>query len=239
MAAQALLHLLLPTDRFVKIFTDSQATLLALHNTFVTSQSVKNTILSLNTLSRHLRNLTISWIKAHLGHMGNKRADELARACTNFPISSSDILPSPSTFKWLLWDHMYEIWHNEWQNHPHCRMSKNFLPKPSPAKSKILHHLSRGQMRRISELIAGQSNLNYVQSKIDPANISLLCHFCEEEDETFAHLLNEYPCFISFRRDILHNKPIINTLSWSPQQLLTVSYIPGIDNALSFDQIDE
>ena len=131
MAAQALPHLLLPTDRFVKIFTDSQATLLAI----VTSQLVKNTILALNALSQNLCSLTISWIKAHVGHTGNERADELARSCSTFPISSSDILPSPSTFKRLLWNHMYEIWHSEWQDHPHCRMSKNFLPKPSPPKA--------------------------------------------------------------------------------------------------------
>ena len=39
MAALALPHLLLPTDRFAKKFTDSQATLLAVHNTIVTSAS--------------------------------------------------------------------------------------------------------------------------------------------------------------------------------------------------------
>ena len=111
--------------------------------------------------------------------------------------------------------------------------------KPSPAKSKTLLHLSRGQMRKIIEIISGQSNLNYVQHKIDPINVSPLCCFCEEEDETFAHLLNECPCFISFRRDILHNKPIINTLSWSPSQLLTFLYIPGIDNAFDFNQLNE
>ena len=219
MAAQALPHLLLPTDRFLKIFTDSQATLLALHNTIVTSQLVKNTILALNALSQNLCSLTISWIKAHVGHTGNERADELAQSCSTFPISSSDILPSPSTFKRLLWDHMYEICHSERQDHPHCRMSKNFLPKPSPSKSRLLLHLSRGQMRRLIELITGHSNLNYVQSKIDPINISPLCRFCEEEDEIFAHLLNECPCFLTYRRDILLNKPIINTLSWTPQHI--------------------
>ena len=52
-----------------------------------------------------------------------------------------------------------------------CRMSKNFLPKPSPSKSRLLLHLSRGQMRRLIELITKHSNLNYVQSKIDPFNI--------------------------------------------------------------------
>ena len=134
---------------------------------------------------------------------------------------------------------MYEIWHSEWQDHPHCHMSKNFLPKPSPSKSRILLHLVRGQMRRLVKLITGHSKLNYVQSKIDPINISPLCRFCEEEVETFAHLLNECPCFLSYRRDILLNKPIINTLTWSHHQLLTFSYIPNIDNALSYNPLDE
>ena len=91
MASQALPHLLLPTDRFVKIFTDSQATLLALHNTIVTSQLVKNTILALNALSQNLRSLTISWIKAHVGNTGNERADELAWSCSCLLYTS----PSP------------------------------------------------------------------------------------------------------------------------------------------------
>ena len=137
MAAQALTHLLEPTYRFVKIFTDSQATLLALHDTIVTSQLVKNTIHTLNTLSQNLSRLNISWIKAHVGHTGNERADELAKSCATFPIHSSDLLPSPSTFKRLLWDYMYETWHNEWQDHPHCRMSKKFLAQTFPLQNQI------------------------------------------------------------------------------------------------------
>ena len=94
-------------------------------------------------------------------------------------------------------------------------------------------------MRRLIELITGHNNLNYVQSKIDPINVPPLCRFCEEEDETFAHLLNECPCFISYRRDILHNIPIINTLSWSHKQLLKFSYIPSIEEALSYDPVHD
>ena len=63
-------------------------------------------------------------------------------------------------------------------------------------------------MRRLLELITGQNNLNYVQSKIYPGEISELCRFCEEEEETFEHLINECPCFITYRRDILKNRPI-------------------------------
>lgn len=83
MAAQALPHLLLPTDCFVKLFTNSQASILALNNSYVHSQLVKDTIQLLNTLSQSLHCLTISWIKAHVGHTGNERADELAHSCSS------------------------------------------------------------------------------------------------------------------------------------------------------------
>ena len=90
-------------------------------------------------------------------------------------------------------------------------------------------------MRRLVELISGQNNLNYIQSKIYPHDVSELCRFCEEEEETFEHLLNECPCFIEDRRDLLFNAPIENTLDLKPNVLLKFSYIPAIDEALSFD----
>ena len=92
-------------------------------------------------------------------------------------------------------------------------------------------------MRRLLELITGQNNLNYVQSKIFPGEVSELCRFCEEEDETFEHLLNECPCFITYGRDILLNKPIIKTLDWKAKTLLNFSYIPAIDEALKYESI--
>ena len=116
-----------------------------------------------------------------------------------------------------------------------CRLSKNFLPEPNWIKSKQILHLSRGQLRRLLELITGQSNLNYVQSKIYPEDVSPFCRFFKEEDETFEHQLNDCPCFNLYRRDILLNKPIINTLDWSPKTLIQFSYNPQIDEALSWE----
>ena len=58
-------------------------------------------------------------------------------------------------------------------------------------------------MRQLLELIAGQNNLNYLQSKIFAGEVSELCRFCKEEDKTFEHLINECPCFNSYRRDVL------------------------------------
>ena len=117
-----------------------------------------------------------------------------------------------------------------------CRLSKNFLPCPCKNKSKEILKLSRSQMRRLIELITGQNNLNYVQSKVFPGQVRELCRFCEEENETFAHLINECPCFITMRRDLLKNIPIINTLIWKAKTLLKFSYVEGIDEALAFDR---
>ena len=130
-----------------------------------------------------------------------------------------------------LWGVTYKLWKDEWTTNTTCRLSKNFLPYPSKSKSKEILQLSRSQMRRLLELITGQNNLNYVQSKIYPDSISELCRFCEEEEETFEHLINECPCFNTYRRDILMNKPIID---WKPKTQLDFSYIPAIENALSF-----
>ena len=60
-------------------------------------------------------------------------------------------------------------------------------------------------------------NLNYINNKI--YNTDLLCRFCEEEDETSDHFINECPCFYLDRCEILKNEPIINDINWTPDQL--------------------
>ena len=131
---------------------------------------------------------------------------------------------------------MYKAWENKWVSNPTCRLSKNFLPRPDKNKSKEILQLSRSQMRRLTELITGQNNLNYVQNKVSTGAVSELCRFCEEEDDTFEHLLNECPCFNTYKRDMMRNRPIIKSLDWKIKTLLDFSYIPAIDLALQFSQ---
>ena len=77
------------------------------------------------------------------------------------------------------------------------------------------------------------NNLNYLQSKIYPQDVSELCRLCEEESGTFDHLLNE--CFQQARFDILHNQPIINTLKWDSGDIIAFSHIPAIDKPMAFE----
>ena len=141
------------------------------------------------------------------------------------------------SFKHKLLDAIYTRWAQEWYNNPTCCLSKYFLPTPSKTKSKTLLKLNRGQMRTLIELITGHNNLNYFQSKIHP-EISGNCRFCEEEDETFEHLLNDCPCFLIARRDLLQNNTITNTLAWDPKTLLKFSELPSISQALTDNHAD-
>ena len=63
---------------------------------------------------------------------------------------------------------------------------------------------------------------------------SPLCRFCEEEDETFPHLLLECPCFQETRSEIILTR---NTQieDWEVKNILKMANIPAIKDALSFD----
>ena len=108
-------------------------------------------------------------------------------------------------------------WTTEWQQLTACRMAKIFFPKPDKNKTKKLVKHGRAYMRRLIECTTGHNNLNYLQSKIYPEDVSELCRFCEEEPETFDHILNECPCFQQARFDILHNQPIKTHLTGTQQ----------------------
>ena len=68
----------LPPVYNVVIFSDSQAAINALAAPFVTSNTVRECITALNDVSRYA-NVHIQWIKAHVGHLGNETADNLAK----------------------------------------------------------------------------------------------------------------------------------------------------------------
>ena len=68
--------------RYIKIFSDSQAAIMALDTSEMTSLLVKQTKVVLNKLANKTQRLTIVWIKAHVGHEGNEEADKLAKQGT-------------------------------------------------------------------------------------------------------------------------------------------------------------
>ena len=93
--------------------------------------------------------------------------------------------------------------------------------------------LSRKQTSLYVELITGQNNLNYVQSKIK--EIPPECRFCEEEDEMFPHILNECPVFRQRQSDILLREATYPN-EWKVHDIMKFANHISIQTALSFDQ---
>ena len=98
------------SDEYVKVFSDSRAAIQALDSNLVSSQLVKDTITQLNIIGNKVNRLEISWIKAHVGHEGNEKADQLARDACKLDITSHDLLPPYSQFKQELADVTYKFW---------------------------------------------------------------------------------------------------------------------------------
>ena len=86
-------------DRYVKLFSDSRSAIQALNSSTVSSQLVKDTISAINLVGGKVHRLEISWIKAHVGHIGNERADQLAREAVELTPTVHGIMLPYSHFK--------------------------------------------------------------------------------------------------------------------------------------------
>ena len=60
---------------------------------------MKDTVSALNLIGRKVDRLEISWIKAHVGHPGNERADELAREAATLDKDWTESQPHIASLK--------------------------------------------------------------------------------------------------------------------------------------------
>ena len=224
------------TPAYIKFFVDSQAALLALNNKCVTSRLVGDTMHNLNLVSGLIR---LVWIKAHVGHAGNERADQLAKAGTAMVSISHIPLPKQAT-KTAIKVAIDEIWSFQWYSYNDGRQSKQFYKQPDRAKAKYSYNLSRQELGRLIRITTGHNNLFYHRSNVDKTKSTApLCRFCEEDKETFYHFATNCPCFRLSRFHYFQNDSCFTNEQWSIRRLLDFSYIPSINAALggSFDPL--
>ena len=187
-----------PKYKYIKNFCDSQAALKALNAPKITSITVLNCHTQLTYLGNLTRKLVLTWIKAHAGHPGNELADEYAKIGTTDTTNWHPINTTRTNINTLIEEHAYKQWMIAWDSQPGCRQTKYFFPAPSSTKYKQTSRLARTQLMLLIQIVTGQNKLNYLSHKINP-NISELCRFCEEEPETFIHILSECPVFTELR----------------------------------------
>ena len=190
------------------IHSDSQATLLALTKRTITSKQIKETIQVLNELAID-NQVTLSWVKAHVGHEGNEKADKLAKegAASSEPIPHNTPATSSTIIRSMLRGKVIEYWNEWWHARPphRYRQTKHFFPDINPKNS---FKLCSGKRKRFSALIqwvTGHNHLRYHSSLVNNNPSEAECRYCHNGRESTFHILAECDNFATLRFSIFGN----------------------------------
>ena len=203
----------------------------ALDKNRIGSKTILNARIALNELKANTQALSLHWIKAHKGHEGNELADSYAKQGTALERNIYQACITKRSIMRKIDKKCNTFWEKKWTEYRHCRQTKNFYPEPSINLYRMTAQLSRSSLSLLIKIVIGQNNLNYLANIIFP-NHTELCRFCEEEDETFIHLLNECPVFYSHRLDLLNGSPVVDSADWKPRTLVRFAQHPEIERAL-------
>ncbi|GBO26896.1 Retrovirus-related Pol polyprotein from type-1 retrotransposable element R1, partial [Araneus ventricosus] len=116
------------TNRPTKIWSDSLSSLQALQD-LKTSSPIARQIQRVLLKSP---NISLGWIKAHVGHEGNEKADELAKEVITLPDSLSVDTPFPRSWaKRKLLERAKVLWQQQWDKEKYGRSTHKVIPKVS------------------------------------------------------------------------------------------------------------
>jgi ribonuclease HI len=220
--------------KYVKFFSDSQAAILALNDRDNNQCCVRETKEVLNRLvEEKARYVTLVWTKAHVGTVGNERADELAKEGTKAQLIESLRVPMCEV-KGRIENHIIKLWNEEWRSYNEARMSKQFVGVYDKKRSRAIMKFGRSRVGTIVRAITGHNGLRYFRSKVD-GTLDPTCRFCEEENETFWHLVAECPVFINKSREVMISG--VTTDSWAVHEV--VEFLEYKKIAVAFEDCDE
>ena len=102
-------------------------------------------------------------------------------------------------------------------------------PEPMQTNKKLLPHTESKNIQNDQKAVSiepkyidtdsNRPEQSELLNKIVPMHTDQ-CRFCEEEEETFIHLLNKCPVFNTMRQELLQGMPIINTTDQKPKTIL-------------------
>ena len=106
-----------------------KAAIKALNNPRITSQSVLTALEYMETLALEVKNLTLAWIKAHVGTEGNEQADQAAKEGTAGGLHMKETkTPIPwQIAKSKIGEYTTSKWKHKWITAPHSISTENFM----------------------------------------------------------------------------------------------------------------
>ncbi|XP_076248028.1 uncharacterized protein LOC143187675 [Calliopsis andreniformis] len=192
-------------NKKIAICSDSQAALKALCKQAHTSISVMQCKTKLNELAGKENRITLIWVPGHEGIKGNEMADKLAnQGSDENPIGMEPYLPmSVLTVKTAIKQWTMEQRKRKWSETEGCREAKKMLGEELRYKyAKNLIAMERGRCRLISGLLTGHAQLKLHLARMKQLE-DRMCGFCEEEEESSAHIICKCPRLMGKRRKYL------------------------------------
>ena len=200
-------------DDSMDIYCDSRSAILALNSISVSSGLVGETIELLNELAQEVKSLTIRWIRGHQRHIGNDRADIMARRGRDR--SEPPVPDSPKIAKATVKSELdlaaKRLWKVMWNMDPSCRQTKDWFPHgPRPGFAFEVLRLPRPICSQIIHFVTGHNFLRRHQAIIDAENLRRLeqfeglgddeefheamdpivaCSLCGQDEETSYHIM--------------------------------------------------
>ena len=121
----------------IKIYSDSQAAILALDKNEINSQLVKDTIQIWELITNRNIHVTLSWIKAHVGHEGNELADTQAKLGASREIINATTLVPWGSVKTAINEAIQAEWNIRWKNIPKHDATKYFWKQADKTRAEV------------------------------------------------------------------------------------------------------
>ena len=224
-------------NRRLVILSDSQAAIQAVNNKYIKNKTVKNAVNMLNLLGT-TTDVTLLWIKAHVGHSGNEMADNLAKEGAG-GAGESIILPTANTVTNLkIKDHLIKEWRATWANLDACRQTKIFFNDVNINFSKKLVRLNRKDYSKVVRWVTGFAFLRR-HNFITRMSHTPTCRYCDQDDETSSHIITQCPNLIWLRADCFkqYTMHAVNP-EWRPFELVRYLRAPPVANLEDPEQVE-
>ena len=238
-------------DDSLDIYCDSRSAILALNSISVQSGLVSETIDLLNELAQETRSLTIRWIRSHQGHIGNERADRMARRGRDSlnPPSPESPKIAKAVMKSEFQTAADKLWKIMWNMEPTCRQTKDWFPYgPRPSFAFEILHLPKPICSQLIHFVTGHNFLKRHQAIIDAEELRRLeqheglgedvefheamdpvtaCSLCGEDEETSYHIMTECPVLATTRVSVFGKDEILPPYDNIPVYKL-ISYLRDV-----------
>ena len=190
----------------ILIALDNQAVIKRLQQTDVTSSLVLECVLKLNECAR-LNDVTLMWVRGHIGTEQNEKADELAKLGSSQPF----IVPEPrvalgnAAIDGLLTKWSYSLHRKRWRELHTCKCARLFLAAPLEGIAKGLLGLKRSSLSWLIAMVTGHGNFRLHLKKLNLVEVDD-CRLCLEEQETAVHILCHCPALASIRMSVFGHR---------------------------------